>query len=470
MTRELRLPSPASSTLYIALIAGTAAVVMSYLCVVVISSRTSLFLPQTRWLALGGGIALLALAGKWMLRSGGSRFPEAIGALYFALLLLGYWSYETLLSYKMQGFPIAKYQPLPYPAEIRRAFLIDCVAGLVLIYGLWLGRARASVRASKVSDWTGDRDLLRATRLMFAVGLGGATIVVAAAHGRLALFAPDIDAVRFQQGAGIGFASLFEYALIPAIALAVASAIRLPSRRPQAAAMGLTAASVLVLTRAERTPLILAVLASLLFAARIGKSVKFASAATLAALVAAAGLFLGLLRLQSENVQLTSQERQVRLTFDISPELRERGFVYRLYGDEVPYTGTQALLPLTFSVVPGKLLALAGIDKRDVYSDSSRDYSATMRSLNVYSTPKPIRVGLPGELWIDGGWVALFGGMLLFGFVVARLTATNPSNLVDAAVVAVIGCYSVVALIMPLATLAPIALASLFPLLIRRIL
>ena len=423
---------------------------------------------NSRWFAFGIAIALLGLATRWLIRQGPTAFPVSITAIYFGLLLLGYWSFETLLSYKLRGYPIALYQQLPSIAAVSRSLAVDAFAGVLLLIGLLLG-SRKQRKTRDIARAVSKLGIMAAARYMFVLGLLGAGILVAANKGRLAMFESDVDAVRFRQASGVGFASLLEYCLIPATTLAIAAAVNQRRFRLESAVIVVSGLAVLLLTRAERTPLMLAALAAFLFLVRKAWGVRLSRVIIIGGVLVSAGLFLGLLRLGSEGQALTTETSRVRAVFDISPEVRERAFVYQIYGDELPYRGSEGAASLVVSALPGKVLAFTGFDKRDAYTDVSRQYSSDMRSLGMYLTKKPIRIGLPGELWMYGGAPVLALGMLSFGYIAARCWSHRTADEVGDVLVSVFGSYVIIALIMPLAALVPITLASLVPLCLRRL-
>jgi hypothetical protein len=158
----------------------------------------------------------------------------------------------------------------------------------------------------------------------------------------------------------------------------------------------------------------------------------------------------------------------VRALLDISPEVREQSFVFRLYPSHTPYLGTNGILPVGLALVPGKLLDLTGVNKQELTENSSALYTAAMNKLGIFATTKPIRVGLTGELWMDGGPIALVIGMVLYGIVGACLAAWRPRTPLRLVARALATAFVLLSLVTPLATLSPIALVTLLPLLLAR--
>src|SRR5207248_2198158 len=74
------------------------------------------------------------------------------------------------------------------------------------------------------------------------------------------------------------------------------------------------------------------------------------------------------------------------------------------------------------------------------------------------------RVGIAGELWADGGWTGLIGGLLALGLLaglVARVDPATPLGLLRKAVAATLLLF---ALVTPIGALLPLALMIALPL------
>ncbi len=440
---------------------------LAFWCVAVLSSQPRELRLEFKWLALVMGLVALSFAGMLVVRQGLVALPRIVLSSYIGLVALGVWSYAMLVDYKAAGYPIALYQPLPTADEVAATVARDVVGLAALLYGVLVVRRRRGTDLTHKLH-SGHGQLLPLARVLLVLGAACALVLVGAT-GRVAFFSDDVDAVRYSQGAGLGFVTLLQYVLIPSIVLAVAAGLCDAALRRQAVAVAGLAVLILLLTRAERTPLLLGILGCALFAAQIGRRLSFRTAILLGAGAVAFIFVLGLFRFESQSTQVSADERRVRTVFDISPEARERAYAYRFYGTpDLPFLGPQGALPLALSVVPGRVLGLAGIDKQDVYTDSSRQYSLAMRQIGLYTQEKPLRVGLQGELWMYGGWLSLLVGMFLYGLLVATLARPRSTDAVATATSAVAGAYALIGLILPLAALAPIVLASMAPLFLRR--
>jgi hypothetical protein len=431
--------------------------------------------------AFATGIAGLAIASMWlysMVRSPPDTLPRR-GLLlgYFGLFTLGLFSLLMLKYFQEHNYPIAQYEVLPTTAMISHLILWDLIAGGALAYGLWLGSTLIHRRATRPDKPTLARPvfdlsnsaptLMRWGVRLFVVGIASSTIVVGATHS-LALLDPNIDAVRYTQGAGIGFATLGQYELITSGVLGLFLFINYPNNRRVTLALGFASIFALVLTRAERTPTLVIIFAVLVFSRLIGKRPKALPIFVAAFLVLAAVLFLGVYRLESQGGATSSKKAQVRSLLDISPEVREQAFVFKLFPPQADYLGTKGVLPIALAIVPGKLLAVAGVDKQSLNQDSSRVYTATMNSLLIYATTKPIRVGLAGELWMDAGPLGLIIGMVLYGAIGAWLTTWRPTTPLRLLARALAITFLILGLITPLAIVSPIAFVTLLPLMLAR--
>jgi hypothetical protein len=131
------------------------------------------------------------------------------------------------------------------------------------------------------------------------------------------------------------------------------------------------------------------------------------------------------------------------------------------------FTAGRDAAAVASSVVPGKLLALAGVDKTAVYTDVSRDYSVTMRQLGYYPrNEKPLRIGLVGELYADFGFRGIVFGTFIFGLLVGLIPlrpGVAPRRVMP---VVLLGVLAMMLLITPPPALLPIALMLLAPLVV----
>lgn len=431
--------------------------------------------------ALLTGLLGLSLACAWLT----SMVRAPISALthrgillgYFALWMLGAFSLLMLKYYQERGYPIAQHEVIPTLTMIRHAIIWEAAGGGALAYGLWLGsltirRARflnRGVSQPVIEEFPPTRAGPHLARLgigLFSIGAISSLIVVFATHS-LAILDTNIDTVRYSQGAGIGFATLGQYELVTSGVIGLFLLIYYQRHRRLGLGLGLASVLILVGTRAERTPILVIVFATLMLARLVGKRPRVVVAFAVAATLLAGVLYLGVYRLQSQAGSVSSKEAQVRALLDISPEVRQQTFAFTLFPSQTPYLGSHGLLPVGLAVLPGKILGLLGVDKQSFGEDSSHLYTATMKKLALYSTMKPIRVGLAGELWMDAGPLGLIVGLALFGVAAAWLTMwrpTTPSRLVARALIIT---FLILSLVTPLAALSPIALITLFPLLLR---
>ena len=169
---------------------------------------------------------------------------------------------------------------------------------------------------------------------------------------------------------------------------------------------------------------------------------------------------LGLFRYGAAQSLQDRREAVTRPLFDVAPEFREQAFVYRIYPQlhGGGYMAARDLGAIASSVIPSGVMGALGVDKAAIYTDVSREYSETMRTLGYYpNNVKPLRVGLIGELYADFGYAGVIGGLALFGFLLGRF----PAAVRDCAQlmrVTVIGVFAALALVTPLPALLPISL------------
>jgi len=430
-------------------------------------------IPSLSTLVVAAGVtAAVVLRPLWA----GSRFWFAtrfvIGA-YVVLLLLGAAAISALRLLAELGYPIAATQRLPTVPQTVYAVKIAALGGVCLLAGTLVGALLGRPRAVSPHEpppateqarvWLAYR---RAVPYLVAIGVLGCALTTAST-GQIPLFSQNIDALRFRQGQGLGFASLFQYELLLVACLATAGLVVDPRWRRRWALWLVGALVLLVMFRVERTPLIAVSFVMLLTLVATGRRTSPAVVATVATLVVALVAGLGVLRLASSSSLADKREAVVRPLFDVAPELREQAYVYEIYPDLHGFTAGRDLAAVASSIVPGTLLGLVGVDKSAIYTDVSRDYSATMRQLGYYPrSEKPLRVGLVGELYADFGLrgvvVGLFGFGILVGLIPLR-PGIPPKTLIP---VVLLGVLATMLLIIPAPALLPIALMVLIPLLI----
>ncbi len=419
-----------------------------------------------RWIFLllgAGSLGLTAYGLVWAPRS--RQLPVVMLGGFASLITLGLWSDLSLERYRSLAYPIAAYLPLPTASQIGTVILRDGVAFLAWAYGMALvgGRMkrRQVLEPARAQSLDEQSHRLRiAAHVLFAIGFVGSAVLVASTR-TIAIFERDIDTVRYAQGSSLGFATLLQFCLVPTCVLYLVVFFMRGRRDVVALLLGLAAITLLVMTRAERSPLILVALGALFFARRDEIKLNVRSLGVVVILLVVLSQLLGLLRLQSERTERDPREGTVRALLDVSPELRERAFLYEFVPDRKDHLGFDAVPALTLSVLPGRVLSLVGVQKKESYTDSSRIYSQMMRDLGYYETVKPIRVGITGELWLDGGWLALIVGMFFFGTLVSWLNSLNPADPILRAAAALASAYVVFALITPLGALLPIAMVTL---------
>jgi hypothetical protein len=417
--------------------------------------------------------------GRWWRRFWLVRLVVSLQGL---LLFVGLASSSLLALLKQRAYPIALYSFVPKPENMLRTVwltiaLIGCTfAGAALasvILGNQAGRKGAQPGSLSVEV---DAPLLpaeagRLLRLGYVLGaLGGlGSLIVIGSTGRIPLLSPDIDTVRYSQGSGLGFASLLEYELLAAIFIAGAVAVDSRLYRGRALRFAAAAGGALLLVRAERTSLLLSLVVVLIYLQYRGLRVRARWLVPLAVAGAAAVLGLGLVRYQSGPTANDPQARLVRAVLDISPEVREQATLLEVFPDRHPYLGRSAVVAIGSSILPGRALHVLGVDKATVYTDSSRDYSRILTELGGYhNSPKPIRVGLLGELWMDyGGYGVALGG-LLFGGAIALVTNYRPKHRAGLLAKSVMTAMCLLALLMPLAALFPVGLMVVAPLWVAR--
>ncbi|MCW3019681.1 MAG: hypothetical protein JWN10_1989 [Solirubrobacterales bacterium] len=414
------------------------------------------------WGALGG-LTLLWLTARPLWRGVGSYFvARTVVLAYFTLLFLGVAAVEQLWLWKRAGWPIAATAPLPAEPLIRHAFWLGLVGGFMLGLGaLAATRRRSSLKEVAHGEWA---ELLPGATMLAGIGLAGALVVIAKTH-QLALLTQNVNATRFDQNIGVGYASLLEYELLAAVC--VAGAAFLHGGRARGYALSLTALGLgaLVAVRAERTPIIFAVIAIGFACVLDGRRFRRVSVAVVATVLVFGALALGAERLSSTGSQVTSQGALVHGIYDVSPEFREQSWVYYIYPSQAPRLGGHALAADLSSLVPSRVLGVFGIDKRTVYGDISHSYSQTMSILGYYpSGIAPLRVGIAGEMWADFGWVGLLVGLLALGClagVVSRIPAATPLGIVRKSVATTSLLF---ALITPIGALLPLVMMLALPL------
>ena len=390
--------------------------------------------------------------------------PRFVVALYFILLLLGAAALSALRLLASAGYPIASSQRLPTVEQTIPAFTTGLLGGACLLAGLLLstgprGPRRDGGTAPELDDarfWT------HAARVMpVLIGVGFvACVALVAKTGQIAILAPNIDATRYEQGAGLGFISLLQYELLLAACIGVAGLVLNDTRRRFWLAGIAVSLGALVVFRVERTPVLVSFLMLIFVTVVAGRRVPRRMVVILAIVTAVAIGGLGLFRYGAAQSLQDRREAVTRPLFDVAPEFREQAFVYRIYPQlhGGGYMAARDLGAIASSVIPSGVMGALGVDKAVIYTDVSREYSETMRTLGYYpNNVKPLRVGLIGELYADFGYAGVIGGMALFGFLLGRF----PSAVRDCAQlmrVTVIGVFAALALVTPLPALLPISL------------
>jgi hypothetical protein len=399
--------------------------------------------------------------------------PRLVVGTYFILLFLGAAAIGALRLFAELGYPIAATQRLPTVPQTLHAVELGALGGACLAAGGLVALMSAFVARPHPEPW---RDAAvseharswavyrRAAPYLAGLGLVGCAVITAST-GRIPLFSHDIDALRFSQGSGLGFASLMQYELLLVACLATAGLV-LDRRGRLVWGLYLPAALLaLVVFRVERSPFIIVFFVLLVTLVVSGRSISPAVVAVIGGTVLAVVAGLGVARLASSSALDDKREAVVRPLFDVAPELREQAFVYEIYPLLHGFRASRDAAAIASSVVPGRLLALVGFNKAAVYTDISRDYSVTMRQLGYYPrNEKPLRIGLIGQLYADFGIrgivLGMFGFGMLVGFIPLR-PGIEPRRLVPVVLVAVL---ATMLLITPPPALLPIALMLLAPL------
>jgi putative peptidoglycan lipid II flippase len=455
----------------------------AYLAVILISGCAGFFVSATpllpwshwrqlffEWPAFGAvwagfsGLAVLLYFCSILL-FGEARWavPKAVVSASVALLLLGFAALQLSRVLQERGWPILSTQtvaPLTYGAD---AFLIGALGCFVLSLGVLLGsRVRRGDDARTVSvnqgAWASTTPVAGG---LFALGMLGVLIVISTTH-RVALFSQNIDAIRYSQGKGVGYASLLEYELLACACLAGA-ALLLGARKPLLAFLVAASVVSLVVFRADRTPIVFVVLMLGFVRAFSGHRFRRAGAVVIPVVLALAVAGLGVARLQSSAGPVTRQQAIARSLFDVAPEFREQAYVYHLFPQEAPFFGWRSVQEALSSVFPSGVLRVAGINKQTVYGDNSHDYVRVMNALGLYRVTKPLRTGLIGELWTDFGLPGALTGLFLFGVLVSLLRFRPTSSAVSVVRQAMTASLLVFALVTPIAALLPLALMLLLP-------
>jgi hypothetical protein len=400
--------------------------------------------------------------------------PRLVVGTYFILLFLGAAAIGALRLFAELGYPIAATQRLPSVPQTLHAVELGAIGGsclaagsLVSLMSTFVSRPHpatsrdAAAHEEHARSWAVYR---RAAPYLIALGLVGCAVITAST-GRIPLFSQNIDALRFSQGSGLGFASLLQYELLLVACLATAGLV-LDRRGRRVWGLYLPAALLaLVVFRVERSPFIIVFFVLLVTLVFSGRSISPVAVAALGAIVLTVVVGMGLVRLASSSALDDKREAVVRPLFDVAPELREQAFVYEIYPALHGFSASRDAAAIASSVVPGRLLALVGLDKAAVYTDVSRDYSVTMRQLGYYPrNEKPLRIGLIGELYADFGVRGIVLGTFGFGLLVGLIPlrpGIYPRRLVPVVLLAVL---ATMLLITPPPALLPIALMLLAPL------
>ncbi len=400
--------------------------------------------------------------------------PRLVVGTYFILLFLGAAAIGALRLFAELGYPIAATQRLPTAPQTLHAVELGALGGVCLAAGSLVAllstfvsrQHRETSRDAAASEeharsWVVYR---RAAPYLAGLGLAGCAAITAST-GRVPLFSHDIDTLRFSQGSGLGFASLLEYELLLVACLATAGLV-LDRRGRRVWGLYLPGALLaLVVFRVERSPFIVVFFVLLVTLVVSGRSISPAVVAALGAIVVAVVAGLGVARLASSSALDDKREAVVRPMFDLAPELREQAFVYEIYPALHGFRASRDAAAIVSSVVPGRLLALVGLDKAAVYTDISRDYSVTMRQLGYYPrNEKPLRIGLIGQLYADFGIRGIVLGAFGFGLLVGLIplrSGIEPRRLLPVVLLAVL---ATMLLITPPPALLPIALMLLAPL------
>ena len=433
------------------------------------AERTLLGERPALLLGIVGGCGFLVLAIRAVARA---RDVALVARLvlygYFSLLFLGLAAVSALRILKSKGWPIAATQPLPAQSDVARAFWISAIGGALILAGSWVGShvlPRLERRhAIDRTEWAH----LRIIMPWFAVlGLLGGALVLAKTR-QLALFASNIDVLRFSQGSGLGYASLLEYELLLAACIAgCALSFQREFRRFAVLTFSVSLVA-LVILRAERTPLIVAAGVCVIAHVFADGGHRRRIALLVFPILLAVVLGLGLFRLESSVGPLGRERSAVRALFDVSPEFREASYVYRIYPGETPFVGSRAIGAAVSSLLPSRAVGLVGLNKSSVYGDISHEYSATMHRLAIYPQVAPLRVGLGAELWADAGAYGFAFGLFAYGLIVGLIGALRPRDAVGVVRKSIVAVLLLMALITPTTALLPIGLMLLGPLALLR--
>jgi hypothetical protein len=417
----------------------------------------------TRTWTAAGAVALLWVLARPLWRGIGPRFvARTIVLAYSSLLFLGVAAVEQLWLWKRAGWPIAVQARLPDQSLIRHAFWLALLGGLALAAGAALAARRGKeAQRALTSGWD---DLLPGASLLAGVGLIGALVVIAKTH-QLVLLAHNVDAARFTQNSGVGYASLLEYELLLAVCVAAGALVQGVRARGYALALTAAGACVLLVVRAERTPVVFAVLTTGFVYVFGDRKFKRLSVVVVGVLLAAGSIALGTHRLSSTGVAVGQRGALVHAAYDLAPEFREQAFVYYVYPTRSPFLQGKAIDSDAAALLPSAVLRTVGIDKRSVYGDISHKYSATMSLLGLYPAGiAPLRVGIAGEMWADFGWAGLIGGLFILGVLAGLVTRVDPSMPLGAMRKAVAASSLMFAIITPIGALLPLVLMVTVPL------
>lgn len=417
----------------------------------------------TRTWAASGSVVLLWLVARPLWRGIGPRFvARTVVLAYFSLLFFGVAAVEQLWLWKRAGWPIAAQARLPEQPFIRHAFWLALLGGLALAGGAALAARRGKrPTGPATSGWD---DLLPGASLLAAVGILGALVVIAKTH-QLALLARNVNAARFTQNSGIGYASLLEYELLLAVCVTAGALVQNVRARGYALALTATGIAVLLIVRAERTPVVFAVLTTVFVYVFGGRRFKRRSVIVVGVLLAAGSIALGTHRLSSTGVRVEQRAVFVHAVYDVAPEFREQAFVYYVYPVRSPFLRGKAIHADAAALFPSAVLRAMGIDKRAVYGDISHEYSDTMGVLGLYPRGiAPLRVGIAGEMWADFGWAGLIGGLFFLGLLAGVVTRVDPSTPLGTMRKAVAASSLMFAIITPIGALLPLVLMVAVPL------
>jgi hypothetical protein len=426
------------------------------------------------WMRLLAILCLIGALAALLVMTRNMRSPGASGSigtlavlpyLVVAHLFGGLFAFFELFRYRELSFEIARHQHLLPLRNLSPVVLaVMFAAASALIYRTLAGSQGPAHFV--MTEWNQKSIRRLRTRALVLLIIGCASSgFMALMAGGLALVASNVDGQRYAQGQGLGLVSLLQYTLIPSAAIFLAlAASRQASvlHRAFYSFLGIIGMSVLLAARAERTSLLLPlVVVCFLFSE---KFVRGSWLPRVLALVLAIAIFfsLGLWRFSSQeptqnlSASAVSEQLQVRPLYDIAPEIREQMIVFSHYPQILPYHGVSALQAIAISPIPGTFLSLGGIDKSQIYTDSSREFSQDMRRVGVYVIDKPLRVGLLGELYMIGGWWVVFVGWLLYVAVCERVDRWKPKRSEGVLARAATQALLLLAFITPLGAVLPI--------------